>query len=104
MSHFKQYKIDCRVTIELLDTDSDENEKHVQNASNWSNYVDRMANPVTSSAISTSNQTGNAGTTTTASGQSNSTTTADTSLEIKEEKMDEDVVSENKISNNESVK
>lgn len=40
-----QYKIDCRVTIELLDTESEDTEKSVANQQSWSNYVERFANP-----------------------------------------------------------
>lgn len=36
-----QYKIDCRVTIELLDTESDETEKSVTYAQEWSTYVEK---------------------------------------------------------------
>uniref|UniRef100_A0A1B0CEV8 Sin3 C-terminal domain-containing protein n=2 Tax=Lutzomyia longipalpis TaxID=7200 RepID=A0A1B0CEV8_LUTLO len=39
------YKIDCRVTIELLDTESEDTEKCVANTQAWSNYVERLANP-----------------------------------------------------------
>ncbi|XP_055540003.1 paired amphipathic helix protein Sin3a isoform X2 [Wyeomyia smithii] len=39
------YKIDCRVTIELLDTETDDTAQNFKNAQNFSNYVDRLANP-----------------------------------------------------------
>ncbi|XP_053964982.1 uncharacterized protein LOC128867607 isoform X2 [Anastrepha ludens] len=39
------YKIDCRVTIELLDTEVEEAEKPVNKVKSWSKYVDRLANP-----------------------------------------------------------
>lgn len=42
------YKIDCRVTIELLDTETDDNEKCVSNTQAWNKYVERLTNPATS--------------------------------------------------------
>jgi paired amphipathic helix protein Sin3a len=64
-----QYKIDCRITIELLDTESEETANNVTNSQNWSNYVERLANPAASMT----------------SGNSN--------IEIKQEKPDDDIVS-----------
>lgn len=41
-----QYKIDCRVTIELLDSESEEVEKPAAlKAQKFSKYVERLANP-----------------------------------------------------------
>ncbi|XP_055637033.1 paired amphipathic helix protein Sin3a isoform X2 [Toxorhynchites rutilus septentrionalis] len=39
------YKMDCRVTIELLDTESEDTAQSFNNAQNYSNYVDRLSNP-----------------------------------------------------------
>ncbi|KAG4067430.1 hypothetical protein HA402_009667 [Bradysia odoriphaga] len=68
------YKIDCKVTIELLDTESDETEKCVSNAQTWNNYVECLTNPMAS--------------------MSNATRTSDNSnlakIEIKTEKSDDD--------------
>lgn len=85
-----QYKIDCRVTIELLDTDSEDNEKSVQNAKNWSEYVDRIANPITNTN-NTTNESSAAPTETTATENQND---AEMSMDIKEEKLDDELVSE----------
>ncbi|XP_053692753.1 paired amphipathic helix protein Sin3a isoform X2 [Sabethes cyaneus] len=49
------YKIDCRVTIELLDTESDDTAQNFKNAQNFSNYVDRLANPA---AVGTGSESG----------------------------------------------
>uniref|UniRef100_A0A0K8UM80 Paired amphipathic helix protein Sin3a n=1 Tax=Bactrocera latifrons TaxID=174628 RepID=A0A0K8UM80_BACLA len=46
------YKIDCRVTIELLDTEVDEAEKPLNKVKSWSKYVDRLANPAANSISS----------------------------------------------------
>ncbi|XP_011177840.2 uncharacterized protein LOC105209234 isoform X2 [Zeugodacus cucurbitae] len=43
------YKIDCRVTIELLDTEVEETEKPLNKVKSWSKYVDRLANPAANS-------------------------------------------------------
>lgn len=40
-----QYKIDCRIAIELLDTESDDQEKTVGSSHAWTDYVDRLTNP-----------------------------------------------------------
>uniref|UniRef100_W8AYZ5 Paired amphipathic helix protein Sin3a n=1 Tax=Ceratitis capitata TaxID=7213 RepID=W8AYZ5_CERCA len=68
------YKIDCRVTIELLDTEVEEAEKPLNKVKSWNKYVDRLANPtansvsgqntmssINSSTISVGSLTGNAG-------------------------------------------
>ncbi|XP_055919847.1 paired amphipathic helix protein Sin3a isoform X2 [Eupeodes corollae] len=47
------YKIDCRVTIELLDTESDEIEKPVNKAKSWDKFINRMANPASTNANDT---------------------------------------------------
>lgn len=86
-----QYKIDCRITIELLDTENEENDKNVQNSKTWSNYVDRLSNPVAANVTNSVNQS---------SGVSSSSTKNlcdETSLAIKEENLDCEMVSvENK--------
>lgn len=45
MLFLQKYKIDCRVTIELLDNESDDTEKSVANQQAWSNYTERYVNP-----------------------------------------------------------
>lgn len=46
MNLILQYKIDCRVTIELLDSEPEEVEKPaVLKAQKYSKYVERLANP-----------------------------------------------------------
>lgn len=83
---FQQYKIDCRVTIELLDTEPDENEKCVSNAQTWSNYVERIVSPGTGA-----NNTTNA--VSSAAVNVNNNANNSEKVEIKEEKIDEVVVS-----------
>ena len=65
------------MTIELLDTESDETEKCVSNAQTWNNYVECLTNPMAS--------------------MSNATRTSDSNnlakIEIKTEKSDDDAVS-----------
>lgn len=39
------YKIDCRVTIELLDTESDDKEKGAKSSQSWNNYIEGMKSP-----------------------------------------------------------
>ncbi|XP_052869994.1 uncharacterized protein LOC128275509 [Anopheles cruzii] len=39
------YKIDCRVTIELIDTDSEDTTNNFVNSQAYSSYVDRLSNP-----------------------------------------------------------
>lgn len=67
--------MDCRITIELLDTESEDTEKSVANSQVWSNYVERLVNPA-------------AGPTTTCNNRSD----GGTSLEIKTEKPDDDLL------------
>lgn len=50
-----KYKIECRVTIELLDTESDDTEKSVSYAQEWSSYVERYANPGASGSTGQNN-------------------------------------------------
>ncbi|XP_017476361.1 PREDICTED: uncharacterized protein LOC108366452 isoform X1 [Rhagoletis zephyria] len=45
------YKIDCRVTIELLDTEVEDSEKPVNKVKSWSKYVDRLVNPGANSIV-----------------------------------------------------
>lgn len=76
------YKIDCRVTIELLDTESEDTAQNFNNAQNYSNYVDRLSNPAATgtgseSGASTTGGTGLAG--------------SHSNVEIKTEKPDDDM-------------
>ncbi|XP_055307949.1 paired amphipathic helix protein Sin3a-like [Sitodiplosis mosellana] len=77
------YKLDCRITIELLDTESDDNEKNAQNAKTWDNYVDRLTNPVSANTNDLTNQS---------SVPIARSASDETSLTIKEEKMDDDLL------------
>lgn len=91
------------MTIELLDTETEDTEKSVANAKTWSNYVERLANPTATATTTTGATSQNIGSSSSAgannsannnnnnnsSGASNS---ADT-VEIKTEKLDDDVVS-----------
>ncbi|XP_055307876.1 paired amphipathic helix protein Sin3a-like, partial [Sitodiplosis mosellana] len=77
------YKLDCRITIELLDTESDDNEKNAQNAKTWDNYVDRLTNPVSANTNDLTNQS---------SVPIARSASDETSLTIKEEKMDDDLI------------
>ncbi|XP_036225718.2 paired amphipathic helix protein Sin3a isoform X3 [Bactrocera oleae] len=103
------YKIDCRVTIELLDTEVEEAEKPLNKVKSWSKYVDRLANPVANSissqnAVNLSNTSmgGTASNTSAVSNTSNSNAlgmpTMSGSLaganggEIKLERMDDDAL------------
>lgn len=56
-----QYKIECRVTIELLDTESDETEKSVSYVQEWSSYVERYSNPGTGPAGTPGQNNGSSG-------------------------------------------
>lgn len=49
---YLQYKIDCRVTIELLDSENDDPANSVQNVQTWGNYCERLANPASTTTIS----------------------------------------------------
>lgn len=93
------------MTIELLDTETEDTEKSVANAKTWSNYVERLANPTATAATSTtganSQNTGagsSAGTINSANNKnsnhnnSSASNSADT-VEIKTEKPDDEVVS-----------
>lgn len=73
-----------------MDSEHDDTEKNVQNAKTWSKYTDRMANPVATSENSVKNQATGA---TTSTSIANSIPT-ETSPDIKEEKLDDEVVSE----------
>lgn len=79
--HF-QYKIDCRISIELLDTESEDPNTGVSGVQSWTNYCERLANP----AASSNNGSGGS------SGPGD--TGAGTNLEIKTENPDDDSVSE----------
>lgn len=65
------------MTIELLDTESDETEKCVSNAQTWNNYVECLTNPMASMSS------------TSRIGDGNNLA----KIEIKTEKSDDDVVS-----------
>lgn len=87
-----QYKIDCKVTIELLDTESDDTAQNFNNAQNYSNYVDRLSNPA---ATGTGSESGASITGVTTGGAGN--------VEIKTEKPDDDLVSSDPSSRDERV-
>ncbi|KAI9583287.1 uncharacterized protein LOC119636720 isoform X2 [Glossina fuscipes] len=56
------YKIDCRITIELLDTESEdvaEREKPVNKVKSWSKYVDRLTNPNSTNSLNNNALTNN---------------------------------------------
>ncbi|XP_058823423.1 paired amphipathic helix protein Sin3a isoform X2 [Topomyia yanbarensis] len=76
------YKIDCRVTIELLDTETDDTAQNFKNAQNFSNYVDRLSNPAAAGTGSESGAsiTGGLG-----------STGLHSNVEIKTEKPDDDM-------------
>lgn len=86
-----------------MDSEHDDNEKNVQNAKTWSKYADRLTNPVVTSennaTTTTTNQqqttttTSSSSTTTTTTSTANSNPNAETSPDIKEEKLDDEVVS-----------
>lgn len=84
-----QYKIECRITIELLDTESEDNEKNTQNSKTWSNYVDRLKNPVAANATNSTNQSS------CVTGSLAKSLCDETSLAIKEENLDADLVGKN---------
>lgn len=98
---FKQYKIDCRVTIELLDTESDETEKCVTNTQAWSNYVELLSNPAAGPNTSNNNAAtctdvssagGVSGRSTTIDGTNNTNSTNQEQVEVKIEKPDDELV------------
>lgn len=88
---FLQYKIDCRVTIELLDTETDDPDKaSVANTAKWSSYVEQLANPGTGGC----NQSGTAtSSNNTSSAQQRRSSSISTDAEIKKETLDVDLVS-----------
>ncbi|XP_067630005.1 LOW QUALITY PROTEIN: paired amphipathic helix protein Sin3a [Eurosta solidaginis] len=111
------YKIDCRITIELLDTEVEETERPVNKVKSWNKYVDRLTNQagVNSTAIgqnvmsstnsitnSVSNIVANVGATNNSSNAANSNTSGGmptssgvddaNGCEIKVERMDDDVL------------
>lgn len=71
------YKIDCKVTIELLDTESEDTAQNFNNAQNYSNYVDRLSNPA---ATGTGSESG-----------ASITGAGATNVEIKTEKPDDEL-------------
>lgn len=91
-----QYKIDCRVTIELLDTETDDPDKAaVANTAKWSSYVEQLANPGAGG-----NQSATATSSNITSAQQRRSSSISTDVEIKKETLDVDLVSGNeKIAN-----
>lgn len=76
--HF-QYKFDCRVTIEMLDNETEESSTtNFEQGQATSKYVDRYTNPAHSGRINSRNNSHNG-----------------TDIEIKTEKPDDDSVSGN---------
>lgn len=67
------------MTIELLDTESEDTAQNFNNAQNYSNYVDRLSNPA---ATGTGSESG-----------ASITGAGATNLEIKTEKPDDELVS-----------
>lgn len=91
----QKYKIDCRITIELLDTESDEAEKPVNKVKSWNKYVDRLTNPAASGSNNTTstavaNASNNAATTIATNANANAGDGNGT--DIKSERSDEDAV------------
>lgn len=88
-----QYKIDCRVTIELLDTDNEdvaEREKPVNKVKTWSKYVERLSNPASGNTTNANSPNANNN-----NNNNSNTSNMDTSNnlannEIKSERWDED--------------
>lgn len=72
---FLQYKIDCRITIELLDTESEDPSTNVSNVQSWNSYCERLANPASSGTAGLAGESGN------------------TNMDIKTENPDDDSVS-----------
>jgi hypothetical protein len=78
-----QYKIDCRVTIEMLENDTeDTSTTNFEQGQATSKYVDRYSNPATGGRINSRNNSHNG-------------TSFGTDIEIKTEKPDDDSVSGN---------
>lgn len=102
-----QYKIDCRVTIELLDTESDDTEKCVANTQAWSNYVERLANPAASATSAQNAASGSAANTPSGVGRAlpgsgngvGSGGVSGNGVEIKTEKPDDEMVSKKFLTN-----
>lgn len=85
-SHF-QYKVDCRVTIEMLENDTeDTSTTNFEQGQATSKYVDRYTNPSLGGRINSRNNSHNG-------------TPFGTDIEIKTEKPDDDSVSGNVKSN-----
>ncbi|XP_062132486.1 uncharacterized protein LOC133843102 isoform X3 [Drosophila sulfurigaster albostrigata] len=79
------YKIDCRVTIELLDSESEETEKPaVLKAQKFSKYVERLANPALGGGVGGSGGGGGG------SGGNNATSGNDNMVESTDIKMEEE--------------
>uniref|UniRef100_A0A1Q3EYU6 Paired amphipathic helix protein Sin3a n=1 Tax=Culex tarsalis TaxID=7177 RepID=A0A1Q3EYU6_CULTA len=88
------YKIDCRVTIELLETDTEDTAQNFANAQQFSNYVDRLSNPAATGTGSESgaSTTGGGGGGGTVTGSATTAGPNATNVEIKTEKPDEETV------------
>lgn len=78
LQHFPQYKIDCRVTIEMIDNETEENASNFEQNQISSKYIDRFSNPNSNSKNKSRNNSNND------NGQD---------IEIKTEKPDDDMVS-----------
>lgn len=76
------------MTIELLDTESDDAEKNVSTAQTWSNYMERLSNPGTTTATTAGR--GSVDMSTDVTGNSST-------VEIKTETLDDDMVSRKKL-------
>lgn len=81
-----QYKIDCRITIELLDTESEDPNTGVSGVQSWTNYCERLANPAASNSATGGNASSGSG-----------DSGAGTNVEIKTENPDDDLVSPNYV-------
>lgn len=83
-----QYKIDCRVTIELLDSEPEEVEKpNALKAQKFSKYVERLANPALGSGGggNSGGGGGNSGGSSSALGNDNIAESSDIKTEEEEE-------------------
>ncbi|XP_058056638.1 paired amphipathic helix protein Sin3a [Anopheles bellator] len=71
------YKIDCRVTIELLDTESEDTTNNFVNSQAYSSYVDRLSNPTAGAGTGSDSGAGGDGATGSSGGGGGSTTLLD---------------------------
>lgn len=78
-----QYKVECRVTIEMIENENEDNmASNFEQSQVSSKYVDRYANPNSSNSKNKSRNNSN-----------NDAAHAGNDIEIKTEKTDEDMVS-----------